>query len=209
MECMSGFLKYTPKYLAKINSIRRAVSQPDIYTVPTLDKASVLFVSAAEMHNEPASCYNCRFYNYGKSCGLIGALPIIRKFTYGAPDKEIEYWPCCGAHEHGAPNYGVESYRAANSPTTLGLLWINAPKRGLDYGGANCGGSNGGDDCDFYMTDVDDKRSAPTGFCRVLQSEVANGDVCAAWIDDDRVTWQQAQAILKEQGDHGDTTDPV
>jgi hypothetical protein len=103
-------------------------------------------------------------------------------------------------HEHGEPNYGVEAFRGANSPTTLGLLWINAPRVGLEYGGANCGGCNGGDDCDFYMTDIDDKREAPTGFCRVLQSEVANGDVCAAWNDDDKVDWQQAQAILAEQG---------
>jgi hypothetical protein len=196
---VDGFLEYKPKHLAKINSIRRTVSQPDIYTVPTLDKASVLFVSAAEMRNEPASCYNCQFYNYGKSCGLIGALPVIRKFTNGAPDKAIEFWPCCGAHEHGTPNYGVEAFRAANSPTTLGLIWINAPRVGADLGGASCGGEGDGDDCDFYMTEIDDKRAAPTGFCRVLQSEVANGDVCAAWIDDDRVTWQQAQSIIGAQ----------
>jgi hypothetical protein len=197
---LDGFLKYRSKHLSKVNSIRRAVSQPDIYTIPTLDKSSVLFVSAAEMHNEPASCYNCRFYNYGKSCGLIGPHTSVRKFIYGAPDKPIEYWPCCGAHEHGEPNYGIEAFRAANSPSTLGLIWINGPRIGLEYGGANCGGSGGGDDCDFYMTEGDDKREEPTGFCRVLQSEVANGDVCAAWNDDDKVSWQQAQAILAEQG---------
>jgi hypothetical protein len=196
---MDGFLKYKSKHLSKINSIRRAKSQPDIYTVPTLTKDQVLFVTASEMHNEPASCYNCRFYNYGKSCGLIGPLPPIRKFTYGAPDKPIEYWPCCGAHEHGTPSYGAEAFRAANSPSTLGLLWINAPRVGLDLGGANCGGTFGGDDCDYYMTDIDDKREAPTGFCRVLQSEVMNGDVCSAWRDDDRIEWQEADAILKKQ----------
>lgn len=194
-----GFLKYKPKHLPKINSIRRAVSQPDITSLPILTKEQVLFVSAAEMANEPASCYNCRFYNHGKSCGIIGPLTIVKKFVYGEPDKPIEYWPCCGMHEHGEPNYGVEAFRAANSPSTLGLVWINAPRIGLDYGGANCGGCNGGDDCDLYMVNIDNKREAPTGFCRVLQSEVANGDVCAAWTDDDRVDWQQAQAILHKQ----------
>jgi hypothetical protein len=194
-----GFLEYGARHLPKINSIRRAKSQPDIYTIPTLNKSQVLFVSAAEMRNEPASCANCQFYNWGKSCQLIGERTIVRKFTYGAPDKRIEYWPCCGAHERGAPNYGPPHFLSNDSPSTLGLLWINAPKVGQELGGANCGGTNGGDDCDYYMTEIDDKRAAPTGFCRVLQSEVANGDVCAAWIDDDRIEWQEAQAILAKE----------
>jgi len=196
---LDGFLKYKSAHLSKINSIRRAKSQPDIITVPTLDKASVLFVTAAEMCNEPASCYNCKFYNYDKSCGLIGALPKVRKFTYGEPDKPIEYWPCCGAHEHGTPSYGIEAFRAANSPSTLGLIWINAPRVGQELGGANCGGCNGGDDCDYFMVEGTDKRDEPHGFCRVLQSNVANGDVCAAWNDDDRIEWQEAQAIINKQ----------
>ena len=112
---LDGFLKYQPKHLPKINSIRRAVSQPDITSLPILTKEQVLFTSAAEMSNEPASCYNCRFYNHGKSCALIGPRTTVRKFVYGEPDKAIEYWPCCGMHEHGEPNYGIEVFRAANS----------------------------------------------------------------------------------------------
>lgn len=195
-----GFLKYREKHLSKVNSIRRAVSQPDIYAVPVLDKAQVLFVPAASMHNEPASCYNCLRYNQVEgTCGIIGERTCVKKFVYGAPDKSIEYWPCCGMHEYGTPNFGPAAYCCTNDPSELGLIWINAPKVGQPLGGANCGGQGGGDDCDYYMTGIDDKREAPTGFCRVLQTEVNNGDVCVAWTDDDRVSWQEAQAILKEQ----------
>jgi len=202
-----GFLRYKAKNLSKINSMRRAISQPtqaDI--VPVLNKGQVLFVPAAMMENQPASCYNCGFYNHNQSCQLIGGLVRIRKFTYPreatADAKRIEYWPCCGMHSFGEPNYGPAHYcDHPSDPSDLDLLWINAPRPGQEQGGANCGGSNGGDDCDFYMTEGPDKRDEPTGFCRVLQAEVANGDVCAAWRDDDRLTWQQAQANLKELGE--------
>ena len=52
-----------------------------------------------------------------------------------------------------------------------------------------------------YITRGGDKRSEPTAFCRVLQAEVENGAVCAAWADDDQMSWQQAQSILKELDD--------
>ena len=193
-----GFLKYKAKHLAKINSIRRAKSQPDILLVPTLNKGQVLFVPESQDEGTPASCYACSLFNYGKSCYLIGPNVVIRKFVYGEPDKQIEYWPCCGAQEYGQPNYGPEKFSDnLNDPTNLGLCWINAPEVGLEASGANCGGQNGGDDCDYYMTDVDDKRSADTGFCRVLQSTVGNKEKCAAWIDDDLVWWQEAQSIIR------------
>lgn len=194
-----GFLKYGPKQLSKVNAMRRAISQPDIYLVPTLSKAKVLFVSAAEMHNEPASCANCIFYNWGKSCQLIGPHVKVRKIVYGEPDKAIEYWPCCGMQTYGEPNKGTEKFLTTTDPSDLDLLWINAPRVGLEHGGANCGGSNGGDDCDYYMTEIDDKREAPSGFCRVLQRTVQNGDVCSAWDDDDKLVWEKAQAIIEEQ----------
>ena len=194
-----NFLEYRAKHLAKINSMRRANSQPDIESVPVPTRGEVLFATAAEMHNEPASCYNCIFYNSGASCQLIGARVRVEKFTYGGPDKLIEYWPCCGMHQHGEPNFGVPRYLASNDPASLGLIWINAPSVGLEHGGANCGGENGGDDCDHYITSGSDKRDEPSAFCRVLQSTVCNGDVCASWRDDDQLDWTKAQSILKEQ----------
>jgi hypothetical protein len=193
-----GFLTYRDKHLPKINAIRRAISQPDIYTQPVLGKGQVLFTPASEMNDEPASCYNCNFYNSGRSCQLIGPHVTIRKFTYGDPDKSIEYWPHCAAHCFGEANQGPERFIATSDPSYLNLLWINAPRVGLSKSGANCGGTNGGDDCDYYMTKGDDKRAEPEGFCRVLQANVANGDHCTCWTDDDKVPWQQAQSILQE-----------
>jgi hypothetical protein len=197
-----GFLVYRDKHLRKVNAIRMANSQPTIDAVPILQKGKVLFVTAAEMDNEPASCANCVFYNSGRSCQLIGPRITVRKFTYPpkatADAKPIEYWPCCGMHTYGEPNYGAETFAAKSDPAELDLVWINAPSVGLEHGGANCGGENGGDDCDHYLTAKDDKRDSPTGFCRVLQAEVCNGDVCAAWMDDDEVSWDRAQALIKE-----------
>lgn len=196
----NGMLAYRAKHLRKINSIRLADSQPDIYTVPAFDKAAVLFVPASDMDNEPASCFNCIFHNAdAKTCKLIGAHVIIDKIVWPpeptAGAKAIEYWPCCSMQTHGR-EATEESYVAAIDPSGLGLVWINAPKVGLPYGGATCGGRNGGDDCDYYQTENDDKRAPDRGFCRVLQCSVGGGDVCAAWQDDDEISWQDAQAMF-------------
>jgi len=198
-----GFLRYRPKHLRKIESIRRAISQPSqANIVPVLNKGQVLFTPAAELHDEPASCYNCNFYNYGKSCQLIGKLVQIRKFTYPrtatADAKQIEYWPHCAAHCYGQPNYGPAKFISKSDPSNLNLIWINAPRVGCERSGATCGGASDGDDCDFFMTKGADKRAEPTAFCRVLQGEVANGDHCTAWDDDDKVVWQKAQTLLQE-----------
>lgn len=194
-----GFLEYRKKHLDKVNAIRRVKSQPDIFVVPTLTKGQVLFVPSSQDEGTPASCYDCTEFNYGRSCKLIGPKVNIRKFIQGEPDKAIEFWPCCGAQEYGEPNYGpAEFHKNLNSPTDLGLIWINAPEVGQEHGGANCGGQNGGDDCDYFMVEVDDKRTADTGFCRVLQTQVGNKEKCAAWIDDDRIEWQEAQSILRK-----------
>lgn len=199
-----NFLVFGLKQLRKMNAQRRALSQPDVYAIPTPTKGEVLFVPAAAMNSEPASCYNCIRYNHGKSCGIIGPWVTVKKLSYPprptADAKVIEYWPCCGMHEYGEPNFGLEAFCAANDPDSIGLGWINATRPGQESGGANCGGTNGGDDCDHYMTEGDDKRAEPTGFCRVLQTEVCNGDVCAQWRDDDWMTWGRAQDILKSLG---------
>lgn len=197
-----GFLVYTAETLKKINAQRRAGSRPDIYTVPTPSKGEVMFVPSASMGGEPATCYNCHFFNYGKSCMLIGPWTKVKKFTYPvretADAKPIEYWPCCSMWDRGEPNYGPEMFTAANDPELLGLIWINAPEVGQDIGGASCGGENGGDDCDHYMTEGNDKRLEPKGFCRVLQTTIENGAVCAQWRDDDLLERMRVQDILND-----------
>lgn len=197
------FVTYRAKNLRKINAQRRALSQPDVYCVPTLKPAEVLFVPAAQMKGEPATCYNCSRYNHGSSCMMIGPNVPVRRFTYPptptADAKRIEYWPCCGEWDRGAPNYGPARFNTnLSTPDELGLGWINAPEPGQEIGGANCGGSNGGDECDFYVTEEADARDTEQGWCRVLQQDVDNGAVCAAWRDDDWVDYQRGSALLKE-----------
>jgi hypothetical protein len=197
------FKVYKADNLRKVNSQRRALSQPDRYTVPVLKPAEVLFVPASKMGGEPATCYNCREFNYGKSCELIGPHVPIRSFIYPrnatADAKRIEYWPCCGMWDRGAPNYGPPKFHEnLSTPDELGLGWINAPTMGQDIGGANCGGERGGDECDFYVTEEADARDTKEGWCRVLQQDVANGAVCAAWRDDDWVDYARGSALLKE-----------
>jgi len=200
----NNFLVYKIKQLRKVNAQRRALSQPTIDFVPVLTKGQVLYVPAGKMAGAPASCYNCASYNFGRSCMRIGPEIEVRKFIYPPqPTRDadpIEYWPCCGMWDQGEPNREEETFVSANDPSDLGLIWINAPEVGQECGGANCGGENGGDDCDNYVTEGEDKPAEPTAFCRVLQCEVENGAVCAAWDDDDKMSWQQAQNILKEIG---------
>jgi hypothetical protein len=199
----ANFLAYKIQHLKKINSQRRALSQPTFVDVPVLTKGQVQYIPEGEMDGKPATCYRCPFFNYGRSCKLLGDRVSIRKFTYPpaptADAKQIEFWPCCSAWTPGEPNYGDEEFfDNLATPETLGLIWINAPKIGQEYGGANCGGKNGGDDCDHYITEGDDKREECTAFCRVLQQTVENGAVCSAWQDDDEIDWQRAQNILND-----------
>lgn len=201
-EGHSAFLEFSGGDLAKVNSERRAQSQPDIWIIPNLDKSSVQFVSAAEMQHQPCSCYNCHEYNErAATCQLIGPAIRVEKFVYGEPDLPIEYWPSCGAHLFGEPNKEEAKYKEQPiSPDHLGLAWINAPKPGQKVGGANCGGCNGGDDCDYWMIDGsngEDKLDYDTAFCQVLQENTECGDVCAAWLDDDVLSWQLAQNIFR------------
>jgi hypothetical protein len=199
----ADFKLHTAKTLRKVNAQRRALSQPDVYTVPVLKSAEVLFVPASKMCGEPATCYNCSRYNYGRSCQMIGPNVLIRRFIYPptatADAKRIEYWPCCSEWDRGQPNYGPAKYAYNQStPDELGLGWINAPEVGLEMSGANCGGENGGDECDFYVSEEADARDAERAWCRVLQMEVENGAVCAAWRDDDWIDYQRGSALLKE-----------
>jgi hypothetical protein len=75
------------------------------------------------------------------------------------------------------------------------------PRLGRNVAAPTAEAKTGSDDCDHYITRGGDKRSEPTAFCRVLQAEVENGAVCAAWADDNQMSWQQAQNILRELDD--------
>lgn len=187
------------RWMEKIDSIRRAKTRPDVWLTVPVTKGQALFVTAADMHNEPASCMNCHMLNASaKTCQLIGEMVTIDKFRCATPgDRETEFWPCCGMHDYGTPNAGEATYvEYLSDPDNLGLVWINAPEVGLAHGGANCGGINGGDDCDHYMVKSDDKRNEPQGFCRQLQTTVNNGDLCGLWGDDDEIDWRSAQAYV-------------
>jgi hypothetical protein len=203
----NDFKVMTAEHLRKWNAQRRALSQPDVYLVPALKPSQVLFVPAAKMGGEPATCYNCQLYNYGKSCMLMGKNILIYKFIYPpkatADAKRIEYWPCCGMWDRGQPNFGAPKFMEnLSTPDELGLIWINAPEPGLEISGATCGGMAGdkpiADECDHYISKEADARDAPTAFCRVLQQDVENGAVCAAWIDDDRLEYFQAVSLMRE-----------
>lgn len=200
-----NFLEYTAKHLSKVNAQRLANSLVKITTVPVLDEGQVLFSDAAGANNEPRSCANCWMWNeHPGTCYLMG--PDIRaekfiyppKFEEGA--KPIEYWPICGMWDYGKHNEGRPVYKQAayDDPDSLGFGYVNAPEVGLERSGTNCGGQNGGDDCDNYITKGPDKRAEDKAFCRVLQKEVGNCDCCAAWTDDDWVDWQKGQDLLKD-----------
>lgn len=202
---IDGFYRYKakPEMVRKINTIRIGQSRPDLKSTPILDESSVLFSSAASAGNEPRSCYNCPFFNYEKSCKLMGKDVEIHKFTWPKErrdnSKPIEFWPVCGYWVKGEPNYAEEEFYAKLNPDEAGLGWVNAPEVGLERSGTSCGGKNGGDDCDLWIIEGEsgDKRAADTGFCRVMQKETGNLDCCAAWEDDDWLTWQ----MVKERFD--------
>lgn len=196
-----GFLAYKAENLRKINSIRRVISAPDATLPPILNNGQIVFSSAKDADSEPRSCYNCPFFNYERSCQLMGQKLLIKKFIWPpkatADSKQIEYWPVCSYWIPGEPAYGEEKSIATIDPDYAGLCWVNAPEPGLDHSGSNCGGANDGDDCDFFMTPGPDKRSFETGFCRVLQRNVNNLDCCGAWLDDDLVNWRTAQERMR------------
>jgi hypothetical protein len=200
-----GFPIYEDKkQFLKINAIRRAVSLPAVSTPIIPNKGQAMFTTAEEMHNEPSSCMNCQFWNEKAfTCQIIGPRIKVRKILYPKLEtddsKPIEYWPCCSMQFYGKPNGGDAIYRGATDPDYLDLLWINAPKPGQEHGGANCGGCDGGDDCDHYIVEGNKaKWDSPTGFCRALQVTVGCGDVCALWDDDDELPWREAQKLIAE-----------
>lgn len=193
-----GFVEYGPEQLPKIDSMRRDKSQPDFYGVPILHDSQVMFTRASEMGDKPASCYTCQIAQSNGTCALLGPeIGVVKVVGHTDSNDPIEYWPCCDEHDYGQQQSSEPSYREnLSTPSQVGLIWINASEIGQDYGGANCGGGNGGDDCDHYMVKSDEKWDNPQGVCRVLQHTVDNGDVCTAWWDDDILEWTEAQQLM-------------
>jgi hypothetical protein len=206
-----GFPVYDAKQLPKVDSLRRDKSQPDFMGVPILSDAQVLFTTADELGNKPASCYTCKEQTSEMTCERLGPGVKVEK-VIGSRESghPIEYWPCCSMHEYSqdvadgkraAPHY----HDTLDTPDSLGLIWINAPKVGQKYGGANCGGVNGGDDCDSYIVHgKQEKWDVDQAYCRVLAHDVPGGAVCAAWKDDDQLSFEDAQQLIR-----GDSLDTV
>lgn len=202
-----GFVKYGLEQLPKIDSMRRDKSQPDFYGIPILHDADVMYCTASEIGNKPASCYTCQIQQSDLTCGLLGSgIKVAKVIGSQESGDPIEYWPCCDEHDYGSPAIGKPSYRPnLSTPDQVGLIWINASEVGQPFGGANCGGGNGGDDCDHYIVKgAVEKWDTPEGVCRVLQHTVENGAVCTAWRDDDELSWQEAQQLM-----NGDSVDKI
>lgn len=207
-----GFIEYGPEQLPKVDSMRRDKSQPDFFGVPILNDSDVAFTTADELGNRPASCYTCNAQNSDMCCNRLGPGVKVEKVTgHRESGEPIEYWPCCGMHEYCAdvadgkrskPDYQLP----LDTPQALGLIWINAPKPGIKFGGANCGGVDGGDDCDHYLVHGNkEKWDVPMAYCRILGHDVPGGAVCRAWRDDDQLPFAEAQGLLR--GDSLETID--
>lgn len=202
-----GFVEYGPEQLPKVDSMRRDKTQPDFYGVPILLDSQVLFTRAGELGDLPASCYTCKEHTADYTCERLGpSIKVVTVIGHRDSGDPIEYWPCCSLQEYTAtPRQGkVQYHDTLDNPDEIGLIWINAPEVGQKYGGANCGGVSGGDDCDHYMVESGEKWDNPQGVCRVLQHSVDAGDVCTAWHDDDELKWQEAEQLMK-----GDSVETV
>src|SRR6266849_1885406 len=108
-----GYVEYGPEQLPKIDSMRRDKSQPDFYGVPILGDSDVMFTTASQLGDKPASCYTCSIQQSDLTCGLLGPSIKVAKVT-GHTDSgdPIEYWPCCGEHDYGPGASGAPNYRA-------------------------------------------------------------------------------------------------
>lgn len=199
-----GFIEYGPEQLAKVDSMRRDKSQPDLMGIPILHDEDAMYRRASEIGDKPASCYTCTMMK-DDTCSLLGPGVSTKKVTGSRESGDpIEYWPFCKRFTYGTPA-GKYAEKFEN-PNTIGLIWINASKPGQKFGGANCGGGNGGDDCDNYIVKGKvEKWDAEQGHCRVLAHTVNNGDLCTAWRDDDILQWEEAQNLLKGSKDTVET----
>lgn len=207
-----GFVEYDKEQLPKVDSMRRDKSQPDFFGVPILNDSDVAFTTAEELGDRPASCYTCEYQNADMCCNKLGPGVKVEKVTGSRESGDpIEYWPCCGEHEYcsdvaGGKRSKPDYCEECDTPEALGLIWINAPKTGQKFGGANCGGIEGGDDCDHYLVHGNkEKWDVSSAYCRILGHDVAGGAVCRAWRDDDQLPFPEAQMLLR--GDSLETVD--
>jgi len=199
-----GFVEYGKEQLPKVDSMRRDKSQPDFYGIPILRDADVAFTTAKELGGKPASCYTCKDQTADFTCERLGPMIKVEKVT-GSRDSgdPIEYWPCCGEHDYSEDvangnRKKAEYHDVLDTPASLGLVWINAPKPGVKFGGANCGGVSDGDDCDHYIVyGKHEKWDVTEAYCRVLAHDVQGGDVCRAWHDDDELQFAEAQMLIR------------
>jgi hypothetical protein len=195
-----GFVEYGAQQLPKVDAMRRDKSQPDFYGIPIIHDAQVLYTTGEELGGKPASCYTCKEHTADLTCERLGQYIKVQTVTGSRKSGEpITYWPCCSLHEYTeTPRQGkVEYHDVLDKPNAIGLIWINAPKPNQKFGGANCGGVNGGDDCDAYLVKSGEKWDNPQGFCRVLQHTVDADAVCTAWNDDDILLWEDAERLIK------------
>jgi hypothetical protein len=206
-----GFPVYATKQLPKIDAMRRDKSLPDFAGVPVLRDTDVAFTTAAELGERPASCYTCKEQTSDMTCERLGPGIKVEKVTgHRDSGNPIEYWPCCSMHDYCADvadgkRAPAKYHDSLDTPESLGLVWINAPKVGQKLGGANCGGVKGGDDCDHYIVQGKvEKWEVDSAYCRVLCHQVEGGAVCAAWHDDDELPFAEAQMLIR-----GDSLDTV
>lgn len=146
-----------------------------------IEKWAVLFVTGDDLHDQPASCFNCTsFYPRQKTCRILG--PSIRIDRVAVVPHV--YTPVCGLQDPGKPEI-------TNEPVYLSSLngEAKADEVGLEWAegmGVNCSAVYGGADCSHLKMDD----------CQLLKMPVAPSDCCAAH-DGDHMEWREAQRLLQ------------
>jgi len=127
-----GFPLYGKEQLPKVNAMRVAQSQPDFEGIPILHDQNVTYTAASQMGDRPASCFTCALNNHADdTCMLMTENIIVARVTI----EGIEYWPRCAEFVPGEGNDGKPLHHTDEAPDQLGLVWINAPEVGQEYGG--------------------------------------------------------------------------
>lgn len=148
----------------------------------SVPKFAVLFASASELRNKPASCFDCSlFYQRLGTCKILGPRIQIQHVRKNGS----LYTPVCGQQDPGAPD-------TSSSPryTSFELSPEKADAIGLEWSkgtGATCGGAADSAGCVHFQA----------GQCQgVLDRPVEPADCCAAH-EGPSIPWREAQEILK------------
>lgn len=151
-----------------------------------LEKWALLFVTAAELSDKPASCGLCTMMlAKQKRCIILGPDIIIESVTKDGKT----YTPGCSQQDPGDPIWtdGPITYLSkllgSEKADMIGLEWSEGA-------GTNCGGVNGGAACTKHF-------DPETNGCRPLQDTVAPGDCCAAH-NGPAMDWREAQLELRK-----------